>query len=123
MYSCGGCRGLCAMQQQLARLLVSVTGIEGEGYRRGMTFHEKGPAAASFTLAQPPAVLVLRPFDGCRVTLERTSLRPSTLPKRRTSGRSRSNGSDCRTVRPVGRPGVIIGVNMPVAGRLGPGSP
>ena len=43
-------------------------------------------------------------------------LRP---PNPSTSGRSRSNGSDCRIVRRAG----VTGVNTLVAGLLGPGSP
>jgi hypothetical protein len=108
------CHGLCAN-----RAATCATERFLGCYRLGMTFQEKGPAAPSLTVDQLPVVLVrlLRVF--CRMTLVRTSLRPRTLPKRRTSGRSRSKGSDCRTVLPVGGPGV----NKPVAGRLGPGSP
>jgi hypothetical protein len=87
------------------------------GHLRGAEFHEeKGPSLGP---PQLPTVLARLPRDGCRVTLPRTSLRPSTFPNPSTSGRSRSKGSDCRTVRPVGSPGV----NSLVPGRLGPGSP
>jgi hypothetical protein len=88
-----------------------------QGYLRGAEFHdENGPSLGP---PQLPAVLTRLLRVGCRVKLPRTSLRPSTLPNPSTSGRSRSNGSDCRTVRPVGSPGVI----SLVPGRLGPGSP
>jgi hypothetical protein len=95
----------------------STSASDHQGHLRGVEFHEeKGPSLGP---PQLPTVLTRLPRDGCRVTLLRTSLRPNTLPNPNTSGRSRSNGSDCRTVRPVGRPGV----NNLVPGRLGPGSP
>lgn len=97
---------------------------------------------------QPPTLLVRRlRVVVCRVMLSRIwFMMPLKLS---TSGLSRSNGSDCRSIRLVfvgrplvGNPGVIAavlnrsvpgrpapgllgspGVNMLVPGRLGPGSP
>lgn len=116
------CRGLCAVCSSSLRDFFAysssiIIDMDKQRHLRGVAFHdEKGP---SLTPPQLPMVLVRLPRVGCLVTLPRTSLRPSTLPNPNTSGRSRSNGSDCRTVRPVGNPGVS---NL-VAGRLGPGSP
>lgn len=76
------------------------------------------PSAAGVQKLNP--LLLLRLFLlGCRPKLALKSFPLLTLPKLSTSGLSRSNGSDCRIVRRVGK----AGVNMLVAGLLGPGSP
>jgi hypothetical protein len=62
--------------------------------------------------------LLVRFMEFSRVILSRTSRRPVTLPNPRTSGRSRSNGSDCRPAR-----GTVDVSEYFVVGRLGPGSP
>lgn len=104
---------LCCEDQE-GRLLVLPL-RSGYGFALSLS---KGPYGPSVVLIQPPILLdrLLRtvPF---LVTLPLTSFRPSTLPNPNTSGRSRSKGSDCRTVRPT------PGVNKLVPGRLGPGSP
>jgi hypothetical protein len=99
--------------QFFSSLVVADCDLQGH-LRAAEVNDEKGP---SFVFAQLPTLLVRLPCPGL-VTLARTSLRPTTFPNPNTSGRSRSKGSDCRTVR-LGR---IPDVHLLVPGRLDPGS-